>query len=58
MPMTTCPFCGKKIPNIFSKHHREVCRVRRGLDKREPNDPEPVSKGQKRITDMIVGSKR
>lgn len=42
MPMSRCRHCGKYIPNIYHKHHEEQsCRVMRGLDKREPQDPLP-----------------
>jgi len=45
MPMSRCRYCGKMIPNIFHKYHEEqACRVRRGLDKREPPPPGPMDK--------------
>lgn len=59
MPMTTCPFCGKKVPNIYGKHHRSVCRVRRGLDKRESIIRDPENPHQKQLDElMTVGVKQ
>lgn len=57
---TKCPFCGKKIFSIYSRHHQKVCRIRRGLDKREPTDPEPIidNPTQKRLEDIIVEAER
>jgi len=49
--LTKCPYCGKTIISIYSKHHQKVCRVRRGLDKRPA--PIPVNPNQMTLDQLI-----
>ena len=54
MPLSKCPYCGKKVPNIFRQYHmRAQCRVmraRRGetLPEERPAK-EPEKTGQRRL---------
>jgi len=51
---TRCLFCGKKIWSIFSQHHQKVCRVKRGLDKREPLVELPENSKQQTFDKILM----